>query len=81
MTGNYDADTNTVYWGVGNASTLAWRGPSGDNLYTSSCWDSDPEKPARSRPPPVSPERFLGLDEVEAPMLVDLQKDGHTIRA
>ena len=36
MTGNYDSDTNTVYWGTGNGSPWFGDQRPGDNLYTSS---------------------------------------------
>ena len=36
MTGNYDPATNTVYWGVGNASPWFGDQRPGDNLYTAS---------------------------------------------
>jgi alcohol dehydrogenase (cytochrome c) len=42
MTGNYDPDTKTIYWGTGNAAP--WPGDThpGDNLYTSSVLALDP---------------------------------------
>ena len=42
MTGTYDADTNTLFWGVGNPGPwLATLRP-GDNLYTDSVLALDP---------------------------------------
>ena len=43
MTGNYDPDTNTVYWGTGNASPWFGDQRPGDNLYTSSTLALDGE--------------------------------------
>jgi alcohol dehydrogenase (cytochrome c) len=35
MTGNYNADTNTIYWDTGNASLWSGEQRPGDDLYTS----------------------------------------------
>jgi len=52
MPGNYDAETNTVWWGVANPAPLYdWGGPDfksagprpGDNLYTSAVIALDPD--------------------------------------
>jgi len=39
----YDKDTKTVYWGVGNAAPWPGSMHAGDNLYTSSVLALDPE--------------------------------------
>ena len=43
MTGNYDPDTKTIYWGVGNAAPWPGATHPGDNLYTSSVLGLDPD--------------------------------------
>ena len=43
LTGSYDPDLDTVYWGVGNASSWNAMLRPGDNLYTSSILALDPK--------------------------------------
>jgi len=81
MTGNYDPDTKTVYWGTGNAAP--WPGDThpGDNLYTSSVLALDPDSGKLKTYFQYHPNDSWDWDEVDAPMLVDLQKDGRTIKS
>jgi alcohol dehydrogenase (cytochrome c) len=43
ITGSYDANTNTLYWGVGNPGSWAYETHLGDNLWTESMLALDPE--------------------------------------
>ena len=43
LTGTYDPELNTVYWGVGNAASWNAQIRPGDNLYTSSILAMDPK--------------------------------------
>ena len=81
MTGNYDPDTKTVYWGTGNAAP--WPGDihPGDNLYTSSVLALDPDSGKMKTYFQYHQNDSWDWDEVDAPMLVDLQKDGRTIKS
>ena len=81
MTGNYDPDTKTIYWGTGNAAP--WPGDThpGDNLYTSSVLALDPDTGKMKTYFQYHPNDSWDWDEVDAPMLVDLQKDGRTIKS
>jgi len=81
MTGNYDPDTKTVYWGTGNAAP--WPGDThpGDNLYTSSVLALDPDSGKLKTYFQYHPNDSWDWDEVDAPMLVDLQRDGRTIKS
>ena len=80
MTGNYDAETKTIYWGVGNAAPWPGERHPGDNLYTSS---------ARARSRKRQDQGHFQYhqndswdwDEVEAPMLIDLQRDGRSFKS
>jgi alcohol dehydrogenase (cytochrome c) len=81
MTGNYDADTNTIYWGVGNAAPWPGETHPGDNLYTSSVLGLDPESGQIKAFHQYHQNDSWDWDEVEAPMLVDLQRDGRTIKS
>jgi alcohol dehydrogenase (cytochrome c) len=81
MTGTYDPQLNTVYWGVGNAAP--WPGDlhPGDNLYTTSVLGLDPDTGNIKAFHQYHPNDSWDWDEVEAPMLIDLQKDGKTIKS
>jgi alcohol dehydrogenase (cytochrome c) len=81
MTGNYDPDTRTVYWGTGNAAP--WPGDThpGDNLYTSSVLALDPDNGKMKTYFQYHQNDSWDWDEVDAPMLVDLQRDGRTIKS
>jgi alcohol dehydrogenase (cytochrome c) len=81
MTGNYDPDTKTIYWGTGNAAP--WPGDThpGDNLYTSSVLALDPDSGKMKTYFQYHQNDSWDWDEVDAPMLVDLQKDGRTIKS
>ena len=81
MTGNYDPDTKTIYWGTGNAAP--WPGDThpGDNLYTSSVLALDPDSGKLKTYFQYHPNDSWDWDEVDAPMLVDLQRDGRTIKS
>jgi alcohol dehydrogenase (cytochrome c) len=81
MTGNYDVDTNTVYWGVGNAAPWPGETHPGDNLYTSSVLALDPENGKIKTFHQYHQNDSWDWDEVEAPMLIDLQRDGRTIKS
>ena len=43
MTGTYDNDTRTIYWGTGNAAPWPGANHPGDNLYSSSVLGLDPD--------------------------------------
>ena len=81
MTGNYDPETKTIYWGTGNAAP--WPGDThpGDNLYTSSVLALDPDTGKMKTYFQYHPNDSWDWDEVDAPMLVDLQRDGRTIKS
>ncbi len=43
MTGNYDIETKSIYWGTGNAAPWPGATHPGDNLYSSSVLALDPQ--------------------------------------
>ena len=62
LTGSYDADTNTLYWGVGNpGSWQPTRPHPGDNLWTDSHARARPRHRQDQVGLPVHAERRLGL--------------------
>jgi alcohol dehydrogenase (cytochrome c) len=81
MTGNYDPALNLVYWGVGNAAP--WPGDlhPGNNLYTTSVLALDPDSGKIKAFYQYHQNDSWDWDEVEAPMLIDLQKDGQSIKS
>ncbi len=80
MTGNYDTDTNTVYWGTGNASPWFGDQRPGDNLYTSSTVALDGDTGKIKGHFQYQQNESWDWDEMNAPMLVDFQKDGATVK-
>jgi alcohol dehydrogenase (cytochrome c) len=81
MTGTYDKDTKTIYWGVGNAAPWPGETHPGDNLYTSSVLALDPDTGKIKAYHQYHQNDSWDWDEVDAPMLVDLQKDGRSFKS
>jgi alcohol dehydrogenase (cytochrome c) len=81
MTGTYDPTTKTVYWGTGNAAP--WPGDlhPGDNLYTSSVLALDPDTGKIKTYWQYHPNDSWDWDEVDAPMLINLNENGQSIEA
>ena len=80
VTGNYDPDTNTAYWGTGNGGP--WMGDKrpGDNLYTSSTIALDVATGKIKGYFQYAPNESWDWDEVSPPILVDYQRNGRTIK-
>ncbi|HTW66476.1 MAG TPA: PQQ-dependent dehydrogenase, methanol/ethanol family [Bryobacteraceae bacterium] len=80
VTGNYDPDTNTAYWGVGNGGP--WMGDKrpGDNLYTASTLAIDVATGAIKGYFQYTPNESWDWDEVSPPILVDYQRSGRTVK-
>jgi len=81
MTGTYDKDNKTVYWGVGNAAPWPGDAHPGDNLYTASVLALDPNTGKIMTHFQYHQNDSWDWDEVDAPMLVDLQRDGRTFKS
>jgi alcohol dehydrogenase (cytochrome c) len=80
VTGNYDPDTNTAYWGTGNGGP--WMGDKrpGDNLYTSSTLAIDVATGAMKGYFQYTPNESWDWDEPSPPLLVDYQRNGRTVK-
>ena len=80
VTGNYDPDTNTAYWGVGNGGP--WMGDQrpGDNLYTASTIALDVATGKIKGHFQYQQNESWDWDEVSPPILVDFQRNGRTIK-
>jgi alcohol dehydrogenase (cytochrome c) len=81
MTGNYDPQLNLIYWGTGNAAPWPGDMHPGDNLYTTSVLALEPETGKIRAHFQYHQNDAWDWDEVEAPMLIDLEKDGRTIKS
>ena len=80
VSGNYDAETNIAYWGVGNGGP--WMGDQrpGDNLYTSSTIAIDVATGKIKGHHQYDPNESWDWDEVSPPILVDYQRNGKTVK-
>jgi alcohol dehydrogenase (cytochrome c) len=79
VSGNYDAGTNLLYWGVGNGGP--WMGDlrPGDNLYTSSTIALDASSGRIVGHFQYDPNESFDWDEVSPPLLVDFKRNGQTV--
>lgn len=80
VTGNYDPETNLVYWGVGNGFPWVGRARPGDNLYTASTVAIDVATGAIKGHFQYTPNESWDWDEVSPPILVDYQRGGRTVK-
>ncbi len=80
VTGNYDPDTNTAYWGTGNGGP--WMGDKrpGDNLYIASTLAIDVATGAIKGYFQYNPNESWDWDEVSPPLLIDYQRNGRTVK-
>lgn len=82
ITGTYDPQLNTLYWGVGNPSPdFNGEVRKGDNLYTCSILALNPDDGSYKWHFQNSPHDLWDYDGVNTPVLVDIERDGHTIKA
>jgi alcohol dehydrogenase (cytochrome c) len=82
VTGTYDPETGLSYWGTGNGAP--WLGAAtrpGDNLYATSAVVVDVETGEIVSHFQYQPNDTWDWDEVSAPMLIDIERDGQTIPA
>jgi alcohol dehydrogenase (cytochrome c) len=79
VSGNYDPQTNLLYWGVGNGGP--WMGDlrPGDNLYISSTIAVDASTGKIVGHFQYNPNDSFDWDEVSPPLLIDYQRNGKTI--
>jgi alcohol dehydrogenase (cytochrome c) len=80
VTGNYDPETNIVYFGTGNGGP--WMGDQrpGDNLYTASTVALDVATGAIKGHFQYTPNESWDWDEVSPPILVDYNRGGRRVR-
>jgi alcohol dehydrogenase (cytochrome c) len=80
VTGNYDVETNLVYWGVGNGYPWVGFARPGDNLYTASTVAIDATTGAIKGHFQYTPNESWDWDEVSPPLLVDFRRNGRTVK-
>jgi alcohol dehydrogenase (cytochrome c) len=77
MTGTFDAQLNTLYWGVGNPGPdLYGKDRLGDNLYTSGLVALNPDTGKLKWHFQYTPHDVHDWDGCQAPVLVDLEWKG-----
>jgi alcohol dehydrogenase (cytochrome c) len=80
VTGNYDPETNLVFWGVGNGFPWVGLARPGDNLYTASTVAIDVATGAIKGHFQYTPNESWDWDEVSPPILVDYRRGGRTVK-
>src|SRR4030095_13466898 len=80
VTGNYDPETNTSYWGTGNGGPWIGDQRPGDNLYVGSTIAIDVATGKIKGHFQYSPNESWDWDEVSPPILVHNRRNGRTVR-
>lgn len=76
LTGSYDADSNTLYWGTGNPGPWAADARPGDNLWTNSMLALDPDSGKMKWGFQYTPNDSWDYDGMSTPILIDAKIDG-----
>ncbi len=71
LTGSYDADTNTLYWGTGNPGSWQADAHPGDNLWTDSMLSIDPDTGKIKWGYQYTPNDAWDYDGMATPILID----------
>jgi alcohol dehydrogenase (cytochrome c) len=80
VTGNYDPDSNTAYWGIGNGGPWVGDQRPGDNLYTASTLAIDVATGAIKTHFQYHPNDSWDWDEVSPPLLIDYNRNGRSVK-
>ena len=81
LTGSYDADTDTLYWGVGNPGSWQAEQHPGDNLWTDSMLALDPDTGKIKWGYQYTPNDAWDYDGMATPILIDTTIDGKPTKA
>jgi alcohol dehydrogenase (cytochrome c) len=76
LTGSYDAETNTLYWGTGNPGPWAADLRPGDNLWTNCMLALDPDTGKIKWGFQYTPNDSWDYDGMSTPILIDTKIDG-----
>ena len=79
ITGSYDPELNLTYWGTGNPGPWIGDQRPGDNLYTNSVIALDADTGELKGYHQYHHNGSWDWDEVSAPLLIDVPRDGRTI--
>jgi alcohol dehydrogenase (cytochrome c) len=80
VSGNYDPETNLMFWGTGNGGPWMGDQRTGDNLYTSSTLAVDASTGKIKGYHQYHPNESWDWDEVSPPILVDFRRNGRTLK-
>ena len=81
ITGSFDPEAHTVYWGVGNPGPFNAATRPGDNLYTCSVLALDPKTGSIKWYYQFSPNNPFDYDAVAEMVLADIKVDGKPTKA
>ena len=81
VTGTYDPDLNLTYWGTGNPGPWIGDVRPGDNLYTNSVLALDATTGELKGYHQYHHNGSWDWDEVDSPLLIDIERSGRTIPA
>jgi alcohol dehydrogenase (cytochrome c) len=81
LTGSYDADTDTLYWGVGNPGSWQADTHPGDNLWTDCMLAIEPDTGKIKWGYQYTPNDAWDYDGMATPILVDTTIDGKPTKA
>ena len=80
ITGSFDPELNLTYWGTGNPGPWTGDARPGDNLYTNSVVALDADTGELKGFHQYHWNGSWDWDEVSAPLLIDVNRDGRTIK-
>ncbi|MBN4048255.1 methanol/ethanol family PQQ-dependent dehydrogenase [bacterium AH-315-O15] len=81
VTGTYDPNLNLTYWGTGNPGPWIGDARPGDNLYTNSVLALDATTGELKGYHQYHHNGSWDWDEVDSPLLIDIERSGRTIPA
>ncbi len=81
VTATYDPDLNQTYWGTGNPGPWIGDMRPGDNLYTNSVLALDASTGEIKGYHQYHHNGSWDWDEIDSPLLIDIERDGRTIPA
>ena len=81
ITGSFDPELNLTYWGTGNPGPWVGDARPGDNLYTNSVVALDADTGELRGFHQYHWNGSWDWDEVSAPLLIDVNRDGRTIQS
>ena len=80
ITGSFDPELNLTYWGTGNAGPWIGDQRPGDNLYANSVVALDADTGELKAHHQYHHNGSWDWDEVSAPLLIDVERGGRTIK-